>query len=173
MTSSWNSPERPSIDLSLITNVDLNENNLKELPEWVSECKNLQELHCEDNEIESLPDSIISLTELRLLNFACNQLKDLPKFSGSTRIFPKLKMLFCNDNKLKFLPDWIGSLRKLQYLYCRGNQIEQIPFQILKCINLIIFSCENVPPIITRFLNQNRDNIIKYNLKNKNEKNIS
>jgi Leucine-rich repeat (LRR) protein len=153
-----------------ITELDISYNKLKQLPEWINNCVNLQILYCYNNQLTSLLESLQnSLRELYCWN---NQLTLLPEnlpnslqklyCSGNqlTRLpesLPtSLQILSCSHNHLISLPESLPS--SLQKLYCYNNQLASLPISILNCRFLIEIHyrnnpIENIHPAITRFIN--------------------
>jgi Leucine-rich repeat (LRR) protein len=115
-----------------IIELNLSINDLKELPEWIDKCVNLQYLNCSDNQLTQLPENLpITLQILYCVN---NQLTSLPESFPTT-----LESLYCSGNQLTSLPEsFPNSLRKL---YCSDNQLISLPeslpstLQILYCGN--------------------------------------
>ena len=72
-------PEFPQ----LITEVNLSEKNLSQLPVWISECVNLKTLNCFSNQLTSLPDLPSILIDL---SCSCNCLTSLLPLFSCTRL---------------------------------------------------------------------------------------
>jgi Leucine-rich repeat (LRR) protein len=139
--------------LKYIIELNLSGNKLKELPEWIDKCVNLQRLYCSHNQLALLPESLPN--SLQILYCRNNQLTSLPE-SLSTN----LQELYCSNNQLTSLPESLpNTLQKLdcsnnqlislperlpttlQKLYCGNNQLTSLPesfpnsLQILDCWN--------------------------------------
>jgi Leucine-rich repeat (LRR) protein len=115
-----------------IIELNLSSNKLKELPEWIDKCINLQILNCFYNQLISLPKSLP--TTLQKLDCYNNKLISLPESLPNS-----LQILDCSGNKLTQLPENLSS--SLQVLYCSDNQLISLPenlpnfLQILYCGN--------------------------------------
>jgi Leucine-rich repeat (LRR) protein len=164
-----------------IIELNLSGNNLKELPEWIDKCVNLQILDCWNNQLTSLPENLPTTlqildcfdnqltllpeslpTTLQSLYCSHNQLTSLPKSLPTT-----LQILDCLHNQLTLLPESLPTT--LQSLYCSHNQLTSLPILILNCgfltaINYNNNQIENIHPAITRFINRTKNrNITVYN----------
>jgi Leucine-rich repeat (LRR) protein len=173
--------EIKNYELEDIIELDISWNNLKQLPEWINSCINLQELDCYNNQLTSLPESLP--TSLQSLDCSQNQLISLPE-----NIPFSLQKLYCYNNKLILLPETLpNSLQRLncsynqltllpeslpnslKILYCGSNQLTSLPISILNCrflteINYGSNPIENIHPAITRFINRTKNrNMTVYN----------
>ena len=120
----------------LVYMINISNQNVKMLPDWISECINLRELKCVNNELTVLPQLPKSL---KVLNCGFNNLTVLPELPQS------LKYLDCDYNKLTYLPELPDNLvtlqisnnkllsklpkipRRLKSLYCNGCQLTELP----------------------------------------------
>ena len=100
--------------LDKIIKLDISWNDLTELPDWINECINLQELHCDNNKLKKLPTTLPN--SLQKLHCNHNELKELP-----TTLPNSLQYLNCGYNKLKELPTTLPN--SLQYLNCDNNEL--------------------------------------------------
>jgi Leucine-rich repeat (LRR) protein len=126
-----------------IIELNLSSDKLKELPEWINKCINLQILNCFYNQLISLPKSLP--TTLQKLNCSDNQLTLLPESLPTT-----LQKLDCYNNQLTLLPESLPN--SLQKLYCWNNQLTSLPknlpttLQILDCFgNRLTLLSESLP----------------------------
>ena len=108
------------------------------LPDWIGSLPSLLELNLYDNNLKELPVSIGSLTSLEELTLRNNQLTTLP---DSFRNLISLKKLNLSWNNFTTLPEWIGSLTSLEELNLWGNKLKSLPnsigsLQSLKVLNL-------------------------------------
>ncbi len=127
--------------------LDLDDNNLEVLPEWVGrltemralslvatqlntmpeslgQLTQLQELYLSENNLTELPEWMCSLTELQTLHLSSNQLTVLPESLGR---LTHLQTLFLSDNQLRALPESLGQLKQLQTLNLDNNQLTELP----------------------------------------------
>ncbi|XP_026428229.1 plant intracellular Ras-group-related LRR protein 5-like [Papaver somniferum] len=106
--------------------LDLNNCELKVIPDSISGLKNLTSLNLSYNPFEELPVSIITLSSLQTLDVnTCNNLKVLPEFVSdlcNLQIFD-----FRNCPLLKALPIDFGSLTQLRSLNLVGTEITLLP----------------------------------------------
>jgi Leucine-rich repeat (LRR) protein len=141
--------------LTSLQRLDCSGNKIEFLPN-LSELTSLRYLNCSYNNLTSLPD-LSDLTSLQSLNCSYNNLESLPDLSRLT----SFKNIYCFHNKLTSLPD-LSRLTSLQHLNCYSNKLKSLPISLLQCRNLecIIYSnneIENIPPILTRFLDRLKD----------------
>ena len=152
----------PPLPNTLIT-LYIQNNNLRELPNFLDVTPNLVTLYCSHNQLTVLPElpqnlgglicSHNQLTVLQerpqnVISLDCqvNQLTVLPELPSN------LEYLYCSKNQLKSLPKLPS---KLQVLLCSNNKITTIPeLPILSAIDF------NMNPLIEpfrKFQNQYKD----------------
>ncbi|XP_063987269.1 E3 ubiquitin-protein ligase LRSAM1-like isoform X2 [Diachasmimorpha longicaudata] len=112
-------------DLSLLTVLDLSDNEFTSLPSEIRSLTSLEELYLQNNGLRKLPEE---LTEL-----------------------PKLIKLNLSNNKLKSLPETMGNLKTLNILDISNNQgIKQLPKSLAFALSLVHVNLEgltlNYPP---------------------------
>ncbi|MBN1469356.1 MAG: leucine-rich repeat domain-containing protein [Fusobacteriaceae bacterium] len=120
--------------------LDVSSNRLKEIPEWIGECRTLEVLNLAFQHLDSFPNkealkipkSLGNLHHLKLLNLKGNQLEELPEIIGSLK---SLETLDLSENDLKDLPESLNQLSKLQELDLSRNQFTIIP-DLSNLINL-------------------------------------
>ncbi|KAJ1439840.1 Leucine-rich repeat [Sesbania bispinosa] len=155
---SLDSLPKPSFDLATITNLDLSNNNLQEIPESLTaRLLNLVVLDVHSNHLTCLPNSIGCLSKLQLLNVSANFIQSLPKTVENCRALEELnanfnklsklpdtigfelinlKKLAVNSNKLVFLPSSTSHLTTLKVLDARLNCLRSLPDDLENLINL-------------------------------------
>jgi Leucine-rich repeat (LRR) protein len=104
-----------------LENLNIRENQLKELPFWIGELKNLTELNLARNKIKKLPDNIEELKQLEKIILTVNYFSKFPK------------------NLLE--------LKNLNYIEFSFNYVDRIPDEVFDLPNLKtlnIFNC-NLP----------------------------
>jgi Leucine-rich repeat (LRR) protein len=112
-----------------ITELDLSNQGLRELPDDIHLYTKLITLYCSNNELTNLPKLPSSLQKLYCSN---NELTNLPR-SQSDRLSARsalelpssLQKLYCSNNELTNLPELTTS--SLQDLYCSNNQLTNLP----------------------------------------------
>jgi leucine-rich repeat protein SHOC2 len=112
-----------------LIHISLQGNKLQQLPEDISNLKNIEELYVFDNELTSLPSSIGELTQLKELDVYDNNLQTIPEEIGK---LTNLKRLNLEDNDLRTLPNTIINLTQLLNFTLRGNpQLQISPFVMM------------------------------------------
>jgi Leucine-rich repeat (LRR) protein len=117
-----------------------------ELPAEIGNLTALTDLDIEANNIDSLPAEIGNLTNLIFLNAMGNELTALPTEIGN---LTKLEKLFLSSNLLTELPPSIGNLTELRSIELDNNQLTQLPPEIGNWSNLEMFSGYRNPQLTT------------------------
>ena len=112
------------IQLTHLTNLDLSENELEELPESIGQLKQLLTLNLSDNHFYEFPESIGQFAKLKTLYLTSNQLS---KLSDSLCQLTQLTNLLLSENELEGLPESIGQLKHLKKLFLDGNELTELP----------------------------------------------
>ncbi|MGB2924917.1 MAG: leucine-rich repeat domain-containing protein [Limnothrix sp.] len=120
-------------NLSQLRSLFLSENQLKELPKSIGNLSQLTELDISRNQLKELPESIGNLSQLTSLDLGWNQLKELPESIGN---LSQLTELDISVNQLKELPESIGNLSQLTKLDLRNNKLEELPKSIGNLLQL-------------------------------------
>jgi Leucine-rich repeat (LRR) protein len=112
--------------LTSIELLNLAEMELKEVPDFIKDMKNLKFLDLSFNQIMDV-DKECFPSNLRVLNLSDNQLLDLDfaDIVGSVRM---LEQVYLMNNKLMSLPKNLGMCRSLLELDMSGNQIEVLKY---------------------------------------------
>jgi leucine-rich repeat protein SHOC2 len=131
-------------NLTNLTELKLNGNQLTSLPDSIGNLTNLTELNLDGNQLASLPDSIGNLTNLTRLCLGINQLTSLPDSIGNLTNLTELKL---DGNQLTSLPDSIRNLPSLTRLYLSSNQLTSLPDSIENLTNLTHIELSNNPLI--------------------------
>lgn len=130
----------------LLHTLDISQNQLRTLPDYLSECFFLERFYINNNNLSSLPLRIFSSAKkLRILRADHNRLTELPEVeegrsflieeaylqANQIKQLPryflqsanKLKILNLSSNRLNFLPNLneMYDLNKVQELYLTGN----------------------------------------------------
>jgi Leucine-rich repeat (LRR) protein len=114
----------PSIEnLTHLTALYLNSNNLTGLPPEIGNLSNLNEISLCNNGLTSIPSEIGNLSNLWLLALSGNDLTNLPVKIAD---LASLSLLDLASNKLKELPEEIG-LHNIIEIYLSGNQLQSLP----------------------------------------------
>ena len=84
--------EPPEGDLTAVIRLDLSENKLTDLPEWLGNLTALTELDLSGNQLTDLPEWLGNLTALTELDLSGNQLTDLPEWLGNLTALTTLRL---------------------------------------------------------------------------------
>lgn len=107
--------------------LDLSKLGIGTLPDEVCELTWLTQLLLDANELAELPESFGKLTKLTGLDVSLNRLTILP---ASFRNLNNLDILFIAYNQLTELPDSLRGFERLRYLDVRGNPALGLPSEI-------------------------------------------
>lgn len=112
--------------------IDLSYNNLTELPNRITEFKNLKILFLSFNQFKVFPIQLSNCEQLSMIAFKSNQLIGIKENS-----FPlSLKWLILTDNQIDKIPESIGNCKLLQKFVFAGNKIKKLPNSLSNCKNL-------------------------------------
>lgn len=104
-----------------ITALYINNQPLKEIPEWIGQLSNLGILALSGCQLSQLPNWIGQLTNLTFLSIAGNQIQEIPDTLGN---LTKLNCCYLIDNQIQALPNSIVNLTLLKNFYIKkGNSI--------------------------------------------------
>lgn len=95
--------------------------------------ENLQEIDLYDNNIRELPKSFRELNQIKKLSIHNNQLRDIPENFSHLNSIENLDLSW---NNFKVIPDALFRLQTLKKLNLSGNKIHSIPNIIFKLKNL-------------------------------------
>lgn len=123
-----------------VSELDLSQLNLKELPESLQTLKNLTILNCSANRLTRLPEWIGRLKQLRFLVLSNNKIS-----SYDIADLPKLTHLFLSSNALREIPEAILRLRSLQMLDVDFNELTLLPPDLSRLRDLDSFSASGNP----------------------------
>ena len=112
--------------------LDLSDNQLTELPDTISQLKNLKIIFFARNNFTVFPSILIECSALSMIGFKSNHIQTVPENAFP----PLLKWLILTDNKIEKLPKSIGDCRLLQKCALAGNLIEELPVEMKNCLNL-------------------------------------
>ena len=157
----------PPLPNTLIT-LYIQNNNLRELPNFLDVTPNLVTLYCSHNQLTVLPELP---QNLQMLNCSHNQLTVLPELPqnlgglicshNQLTVLQELPQnvisLDCQVNQLTVLPELPSNL---EYLYCSKNQLKSLPklpskLQVLLCSNNKITTIPELPILSAIDFNMN------------------
>ncbi|MHA7944037.1 leucine-rich repeat-containing protein kinase family protein [Formosa sp. 3Alg 14/1] len=112
--------------------LDLSDNQLASIPEWISQFKKLKIIFFARNAFTEFPIVLAKCPELNMIGFKTNQIQTVAEHGFP----PKLNWLILTDNKIEKLPKSIGDCTLLQKCALAGNRIEALPREMSNCKNL-------------------------------------
>lgn len=133
-----------------LTELDLSNNDLQDVPNELGKLKRLVQLDLSNNNLQQLSPNMGNMDGLVFMNVENNQLVELPDnmwkmeslvivranfnsitfLSDSIKLCPSLSQLLLSNNKLKMLPETIAETPKLFVLNVMDNQIMSIPSMV-------------------------------------------
>ena len=94
-----------------LQSLNLNSNQLQELPKEIAQLTSLQSLYLNSNQLQELPKEITQLTSLQSLDLSSNQLQELPKEITQLK---RLTSFSVQNNAITNIPKEIISLKVLR-----------------------------------------------------------
>ncbi|MBT4594569.1 leucine-rich repeat domain-containing protein [bacterium] len=116
-----------------LDHLSLHNNRLTLLPKEIGQLTKLERLGLRNNQLTKLTREIGNLTTLRTLDLSNNQLAEIP---GKIGKLINLQGLYLQDNWLEFIPGEIGNLGSLMWLDLENNKLESIPVEIGRLTDL-------------------------------------
>lgn len=110
--------------------LDLSNQNLQKLPEYVFKQTNLEELDVSNNQLSgAIQAEIRHLQNLKILDASNNQMTGVPAEIGQLR---NLQVLNLSNNQLTGLPYELGNLEKLKIFNISGNNYSELDLGIIR-----------------------------------------
>ncbi|XP_067886900.1 leucine-rich repeat-containing protein 30-like [Heterodontus francisci] len=119
--------------LSNLTVLKLDTNELREIPAEVGALQKLEMLTLSNNQLSSLPAETERLQQLQSLHLASNNFQQFPVQVCQLR---RLSFLDASDNKIKSLPHSISNLERLETLLLYFNALQSLPDSICTLVSL-------------------------------------
>jgi leucine-rich repeat protein SHOC2 len=118
--------------------LNVSNNKLLYLPEWIDSLEHLEELHCRSNVITKLPMSICRLKKLKIIDLWNNKLASVPKCLREL----KLQSLNFGSNSFNSIPLTVYNIVCLETLDFSNNNINNISMEIslMKSLREVNFS---------------------------------
>ncbi|XP_060800359.1 protein phosphatase PHLPP-like protein isoform X2 [Amyelois transitella] len=110
-----------------LVEMDVSNNKLTSLPQWLSGCSDLTTLYASNNQLTSLPDHLFcsELSSLSKLRLAHNKIASIPSMP---RLRAPLKELLLHDNCIQSLPENFFSVcDRLSILNLSNNRLNRLP----------------------------------------------
>jgi internalin A len=114
--------------LTNLTQLDLRNNQITQIPEAIAKLTNLKQLVLNSNQITQIPEAIAKLTNLIQLDLNSNQITEIPEAIAK---LTNLTLLDLRYNQIKEIPEAIAKLTNLTLVDLRYNHIKEIPLEIL------------------------------------------
>ncbi|CAM1325269.1 Uncharacterised protein g8899 [Pycnogonum litorale] len=124
---------RPLFHCHGLKKLSLNDNEIESLPPAIASLINLEELDISKNSVLEFPDNIKGCKHLHVIDASVNPLGKLP--DGLTQLV-NLTQLYLNDTFLEFLPANFGRLSHLQIVELRENRLNTLPKSMARLVNL-------------------------------------
>jgi len=124
---------------SSLTNLNLEDNLIEEIPEWIGELSNLKVLYLSNNKLNNI-ERLSSLNKLEVLHLSGNNVKIIP---NSISNLVNLKRLYLTNNSIEKIGEEIKGLVKLKHLLLANNKINTIGENLGKLANLELLNLFN------------------------------
>jgi hypothetical protein len=131
-------------ELSTLTQLDLSNKDLTQLPKEIHLLVQLQKLNISHNQITIWPEAISQLANLRHLDISSNKLTAL---SAGINHLANLRTLRVGFNKIQNLPIEIGQLAHLEALDLIQNKLKNLPMEICRLDQLRYLLLGSTTPI--------------------------
>ncbi|WP_099608144.1 leucine-rich repeat-containing protein kinase family protein [Vibrio coralliilyticus] len=112
--------------------LDVSNNLLCELPEWLTELTQLKIVFASNNRFTRLPLVLGQCKRLEMVGFKSNQIVRVAEES----LPEQLRWLILTDNQIEQLPESLGHRPRLQKLALAGNKITALPKSFKNLLNL-------------------------------------
>lgn len=117
----------------------MDNNRFKDFPEVVCMLKNLETLSISKTQIDSVPPQIADLKGLKRLVLDSNDIVELPK---TLVLLTNLDFLKLSNNKIKELPLSIGNLTQLRVLDVACNDIKALPPSLCDLLSMEVLDAK-------------------------------
>ncbi|KAJ2953669.1 hypothetical protein O0L34_g1284 [Tuta absoluta] len=110
-----------------LVEIDVTDNKLTSLPQWLSGCSDLTTLHASKNRLTALPEHLFcsELSSLSSLHLAHNKISNIPSMP---RLRAPLKEIILHDNCIQSLPENFFSVcDRLCVLNLSNNRLTRLP----------------------------------------------
>jgi hypothetical protein len=119
--------------------VELRNNNLTRIPEWLFSLSGLRELHLDNNQISEVSAKICNAKKLTMLSLDNNQLQSIPEEIG---LLPELNGLALISNALTTLPATLNH-NQPRFIYLQNNPdfcVDNLPIELKNNTSINIFT---------------------------------
>jgi len=126
-----------------LTHIRINGIRLAKIDKRITKLMNLTELDLVENEIENLPEDCEALTRLSTLNLANNKINVIPRGFSAGQLSKTLTSLNLTSNSIKLLPNHVCQLAQLVSLHIDENELTQLPPSLGNLSKLKILTATN------------------------------
>ena len=126
-------------DPSELTELDLSNMDLENLPDFMSNLKKLKKLDLSANKKLTYKEyNKIYPHKIEELILCSNNLTSFPEIIRKMRKLKHVEfgMQMGGGNDINIVPEWIGEMTELEVIYLLGNKVKSIPDSIAGCKNL-------------------------------------
>lgn len=115
-----------------LSRLDVSFNDLRTLPETLSNCARLKVFFAMANKFEEYPEVLGRLPNIGMVSFKSNRIERLSETCLASSIY----WLILTDNKIAALPHSIGRLSKLRKFMMASNLLTSLPDELADCTEL-------------------------------------
>ena len=112
--------------------LNLSNNLLTDLPDWLPELKKLRIIFCSNNPFRHVPEILGQCSSLDMIGFKSCQIETV----SAAALPSRLRWLILTDNRLAAVPPELGSRSRLQKLMLSGNRLTALPPELAQCQSL-------------------------------------
>ncbi|XP_060528637.1 leucine-rich repeat-containing protein 40-like [Cylas formicarius] len=116
--------------LTTLKFLDLSNNQLSSLPSNLSELVSLRELVLFNNRFTKIPECVYPMAGLEILMFNDNSLDEI-NIDGLTKL-TRLAVLNLSNNNINYVPPQLGNMKQIKSLELKGNPFRQPRYAILE-----------------------------------------
>lgn len=132
--------------LENITELDICDKNINEIPPQIENLSNLLVVLADCNNIKELPLELFKLKSLAMLSLSNNNISAIPNEIEKVNIF----YLDISNNPIKTLPEIIYKKKRISNLLLHNTNIQNIPEDIcqLKNLTALTFDDKHLPTVV-------------------------
>jgi GTPase SAR1 family protein len=140
-----------------------NGNPLNQLPDCLQLLRGLEVLQVNDCQLKSLPNWLGELTQLQTLTISNNHLTN-GQLPACTQLLKKIRSITASNCQLIFLPKQLGELQELEELTLDNNYLTDLPISLGQLTKLKILFLNNNPlnPDLAAAYEQGTESVMQY-----------